>query len=60
MRRAERHTTGLDHALALGVTANFVGAIAAAAVSTWLEISPNETFLWLFLAVVLTTELESR
>ncbi len=60
MRRAERNLWGhpRDHALVLGVTANFIGAIAAAAVSTWLEISPNETFLWLFLAVVLTTELE--
>ena len=58
MRRAERHLTGPDHALSLGVTANFVGAIAAAAVSTWLEISPNETFLWLFLAVVLTAQFQ--
>jgi hypothetical protein len=59
LRRAERHLIGPDHALALGVTANFIGALAAAAISTWLEISPNETFLWLFLAVVLTAELES-
>ena len=59
LRRAERHLSGVDLGLSLGVTANFIGAIAAAAVSTWLEISPNETFLWLFLAVVLTMELES-
>ncbi len=59
LRKAERHLSGPDQALAMGVTANFIGAIAASAVSTWLEISPNEVFLWLLLAVVLTADLES-
>ena len=53
-RAAERRLAGIDRAWALGLTAHVLGAIAAASISTWFEIFPNDLFLWLTLAVVLT------
>lgn len=42
---------GSDRALAMGLSANVVGAIGASLVATWLEIFPNELYLWLLVTI---------
>ncbi len=58
-RRAERLVGRNDRALALGVTANVIGAMVASFVATWMEIFPNDLFLWLLLSVIVTATHES-
>jgi hypothetical protein len=58
-RRAERRVATADIPLAMGYTAHVLGAIVAAIVSTWMEIFPNDFYLWLMLAVVVTATHES-
>jgi hypothetical protein len=58
-RRVESELTGTDRAMAMGVTGLVIGAIAASFVATWLEIFPNDLYLWTMLAVVLTATHES-
>jgi len=41
-----------DAALALGIGASFLAAIAASAVSTYFEIFPMDAYFWLFLGVL--------
>lgn len=53
-RRAERRLGGLDRTLAGSLGALVLGSAVAAAVSTWMEIFPNDVYLWLLLAVVVT------
>ena len=53
-RAMERRVADADRAWALGLSAHVLGAIAAASISTWFEIFPNDLFLWMTLAVVLT------
>ncbi len=59
-RAAERRLDGVDRAWALGLTAHGIGAIAAATISTWLEIFPNDLFLWMTVAVVTTIDRPSE
>jgi O-Antigen ligase len=51
---AERRMARPDRALAMGVSANVVGAMVASLVATWLEIFPNEFYLWLLATVAFT------
>ena len=53
-RRAERRVAGLDRTLAASLGALVLGSAVAAAVSTWMEIFPNDVYLWLLLTVVVT------
>jgi hypothetical protein len=58
-RRAERLVARGDRAFAMGVTANVLGAMVASVVATWMEIFPNDLFLWLLLSVIITATHES-
>jgi O-antigen ligase len=58
-RRAEVRVAPRDHPFAIGVTGVVLGAIVASFVATWWEIFPNDLFLWLLLAVVVTATHES-
>ena len=51
---AERRMSRSDRAFAMGVSANVVGAMAASLVATWLEIFPNEFYLWLLATIAFT------
>ncbi len=54
IRRLEPRLSGDDLGLALGFGASIVGAMAASLVATWLEIFPNDFYLWFLLAVIVT------
>lgn len=58
-RRAERHVATAQIPFVMGYTGHVIGAIGAAIVSTWMEIFPNDFYLWLMLAVVVTATHES-
>jgi hypothetical protein len=51
---AEHRMARPDRAFAIGVSANVVGAIVASLVATWLEIFPNEFYLWLLATIAFT------
>jgi hypothetical protein len=40
-----------DRAFAMGLEANIVGALAASVIATWLEIFPNDLYLWLLVTI---------
>ena len=54
LRRAEPRMTAPDRSFAMGIEANVIGAIAASVVATWLEIFPNEFYLWVLAIVAFT------
>lgn len=58
-RRAERRVASADMPLAMGFTGHVLGAMFAATVATWMEIFPNDFYLWLTLAIVVTASHES-
>jgi hypothetical protein len=49
--RVEPLLFGSDRAFAMGLSANVVGAMGASLVATWLEIFPNELYLWLLVTI---------
>ncbi len=59
-RRCERVLAGTDLALACATSGLVLGAMVASAVSTWLEIFPNDMYLWLVLTVVVTAAREPQ
>lgn len=58
-RTAERVVAPGDQPLVLGTTGHILGAIVASTVATWMEIFPNDLYLWLMLSVILTATHES-
>ncbi len=50
----EKRLAGVDLGFALGLSATVYGAMAASLVATWLEIFPNEFYLWSLVVVAHT------